>query len=187
MLEITIPGIHDSFYNEETEEFIDINVDETKLQLEHSLVSLSKWEEKWKKAFLGKKGKTYEEILDYIQCMTLTKSVDPKIYGNMTQEILDKIIDYISDPMTATTFNDRLIAKPKIQSRETVTAEVIYYWMVTLGIPQEYENWHLNKLLTLIKVINVKQQKPQKMNPRLAAQERARLNAERRAAARSKG
>ena len=155
MLEITIPA--SEIFNEETSEFIQIK--EQKLRLEHSLVSLSKWESKWCKPFLTKESKTYEESTDYIRCMTITQNVDPKVYNNIPIDIISKVNAYIDAPMTATTINDRNQKK----NREIVTAEIIYYWMIEFGIPFECQKWHLNRLITLITVCNIKQSPQKKM------------------------
>ena len=156
MLEITIPA--SEIFNEETSEFIQIK--EQKLRLEHSLVSLSKWESKWCKPFLTKESKTYEESTDYIRCMTITQNVDPKVYNNIPIDIISKVNAYIDAPMTATTINDRNQKK----NREIVTAEIIYYWMIEFGIPFECQKWHLNRLITLITVCNIKQSPQKKMS-----------------------
>lgn len=137
-----------------------IYVKEQTLHLEHSLVSLSKWESKWKKPFLSIKPKTEEEYRDYVRCMTITQNVDPNVYQVLTIANLNEVNKYINDPMTATT-----ISKIASQSRqrEIVTAEIIYYWMLCSNIPFECQKWHLNRLLTLINVCGIKSQKPQKI------------------------
>lgn len=156
MLEITIPGIE--LYDENTNEFI-YYPDET-IQLEHSLVSISKWEANWCKPFLNARDKSPDEILDYIKCMTLTEGVTNDLYSRLTQDNLSIINEYLGRPMTATTFSNEQ-GKP---SREIITSEVIYYWMVSFNIPFECQYWHLNRLLTLIKVCNVKNNPPKKMS-----------------------
>lgn len=173
MLRITVPALE--LWDEEKSEFIYRK--EQTLQLEHSLVSLSKWESKWKKPFLGKEDKTTEEALDYIRCMTITQNVDPEVYSRLTNANIDLINAYINDPMTATTFSRR---ETKKFNREIVTSELIYYWMVTYNIPPEYQKWHLNRLLTLIQVCTVKNEKPRKRSQNEIVTERAALNAARR-------
>lgn len=186
MFTFTIPKQHYEYYDEKKEEFLPpIDIPETTITIEHSLVSIKKWEEKWKTPFLGKKEINSEELIDYIQCMTLTENIDPKVYKWIPKEIIDKIMVYIEDPMTATWFNDD--AMPEKPNSSAITAEIIYYWMLTLNIPIEFQNRHLNQLLTLIKVINIKNSKPKKVDPKTAAMQRARLNAERRAKYNSKG
>ena len=174
MLQITIPPVEK--WDESRMEFV-----QTKgqtLQLEHSLVSLSKWESKWKKIFLSNTEKTYEETLDYVKCMTLTQNVDPDVYDNLTKENIDAINTYIDDKMTATYFpNDHQSAKG---SNELVSSELIYYWMIALNIPFECQKWHLNRLLTLIKFCNVKNQPPKKMSKRDLMRSNASINAARR-------
>lgn len=181
MLQLTIPAFEQ--WDERKETFI-----KTKgqtLQLEHSLVSLSKWESKWNKPFLSKGDKTYEETLDYIKCMTITQSVDPNIYNGLTQDHIDQINKYIEAPMTATTFAETKGGK---NNREIVTSELIYYWMIALNIPLDpCQKWHLNRLLTLIRVCNVKNAPPKKMSKRATVNSYAQLNAARRQQLNSKG
>lgn len=178
MLRIIIPAKPGrEFWDEEREEFITSpGFKEQTLQLEHSLVSLSKWESKWNKAFLSKNEKTTEETLDYIKCMTLTQNVSPEVYNNLTEENIKQINDYIGAPMTATYISENNSAKG---SREVVTSELIYYWMIALNVPFECQKWHLNRLLTLIKVCNVKNSPPKKMGKRALMSRNASLNAAR--------
>lgn len=188
MFEIIIPEQHYEFFDEKTQEFLPtIDIKETKLQLEHSLISLKKWEQKWHKAFLKDEEKTKEELLDYIRCMTLNHGIDQNIYNWVPADVMESVLTYIKDPMTATWFSDSSLVGCQRTSRETVTAEIIYYWMISLNIPVEFQKWHLNQLLTLIKVVNIKNQKEKKIDKKAAARERARLNAKRRAQYNSKG
>ena len=173
MLEITIPAIE--LWDEEKQEFI--NKKEQTLQLEHSLVSLSKWESKWCKSFLYTKEKTFEETLDYIKCMTITQNVSDDVYTRLTNKNIEDVNNYIAAPMTATVFYDN---KNQGGKNETVTAELIYYWMISLNIPFECQKWHLNKLITLIRVCNVKNTPPKKMSKRELMSRNASLNAARR-------
>lgn len=173
MLRITIPSTEQ--WNEITQEFV--RTEERTLQLEHSLVSLSKWESKWHKSFLDKKEKTYEELLDYIRCMTITQNVKPDIYACLTNENIKQVNDYINDPMTATYFSNEKVGGV---NREVVTSELIYYWMIALNIPFECQKWHLNRLLTLIKVCNIKNTPPKKMSRQQMLSRNAALNATRR-------
>ena len=178
MLKIVVPAMEG--WDERKEEFV--HYKEQKLELEHSLVSLSKWESKWQKPFLSSE-KTSEEILDYIRCMTLTQNVNPDVYYRLTQDNIRQINEYIESPMTATTFGE----DKKPRGREIVTAEVIYYWMIALQVPFECQKWHLNKLLTLIKVCNIKNQPPKKSSKADIMRRNARLNAQRRARSGSRG
>jgi hypothetical protein len=184
MLQITIPA--SELWDEKNNEFICTK--EQTLQLEHSLVSISKWESKWKKAFLKNVEKTNEEIVDYIKCMTITQNVDSDIYNYLTNENYKQINDYINDSMTATKVYD---SDDKKGSRETITSELIYYWMIALNIPIKFEKWHLNRLLTLIRVCNVKNKPPKKKkgstNTKETANRYAELNAARRKQLNSKG
>ena len=180
MLKITIPG--GEYFNEETGEFI--NIKGQTLELEHSLVSLSKWESKWHKPFLTKEEKTVEEITDYIRCMTVTPNVKNDTYTNLTNENIAEINAYIENPMTATTVYDD---SKQGSSREIVTSELIYYWMIALNIPFECQKWHLNRLLTLFKVCNIKNQPAKKMSRREIMSRNAALNAANRKRFNSKG
>lgn len=154
------------------------------LQLEHSLVSLSKWESKWHKPFLSKGDMTYEETLDYIKFMTLSENVDDDVYEHLTAVNIEQIKQYINDPMTATTFSKDENTK---RNREIITAEIIYHWMIDLGIPFECENWHLNRLITLVRVRSAKLAKPKKRGTKEIASSYAALNAARRKQLNTKG
>lgn len=181
MLQITVP-ISSEGWDAEKEEFI---APQTKvLQLEHSLVSLSKWESKWHKPFLAKNNKTLEETIDYIKCMTITQNVNSDVYDHLTKQNMDTIGDYIDDSMTATFFTEE---KTRRSNSEIITSELIYYWMIALNIPFECQKWHLNRLLTLIKVCNIKNQPPKKMSTRDRLSRNAALNAARRKQLNSKG
>lgn len=174
MLQIVLPEME--YYDEANEIFIPVK--EQKLQLEHSLVSLSKWESKWCKPFLSKQEKTHEETLDYIKCMTVNQNVDPSVYKRLTKKHIKEINDYIAAPMTATFFSQK---EKGGRSGEQVTNELIYYWMVAAQVPFEpCEKWHLNRLLTLIRVCNVKNQPPKKMSKKALMSRNAQLNAARR-------
>lgn len=162
-------------WDEKKQEFI--RTKEQALQLEHSLVSVSKWEAKYHKAFLSKQEKSFEETIDYVKCMTLTQNVDSKVYQYLTNDNINQINKYIEAPMTATYFTDDKIAK---NSREQITAELVYYWMIALNIPFECQKWHLNRLLILIKVCNVKNQKPKAIGRKEMARRNAALNSARR-------
>lgn len=180
MLQIVIPGGEQ--FDEEKMEFINLGRD-TVLQLEHSLVSLSKWESKWQKPFLSS-SKTKEETLDYIRCMTLTQNVKSEVYSRLTIQNLNEINDYINSPMTATTFYDERMGK---KNKEIITSELVYYWMIALQIPFECQKWHLNRLLTLIHVCNIKNQPPKKMSKKEIMSRNAALNEARRKQLNSKG
>lgn len=181
MLQIVIPAIE--MWDESKEEFVETKEQKT-LQLEHSLVSLAKWESKWNKAFLSKKEKTDEEILDYVRCMTITQNVDPEVYTRLTPENYKVINNYIEAPMTAAHFAED---PTRSGSREPVIAETIYYWMIALNIPPEYQKWHLNRLLSLIRVCNIKNGPQKKVSKRDVMTRNAALNAARRKQLSSKG
>lgn len=174
MLRITIPATE--YWDESKEEFVTDGKEQT-ITLEHSLVSLSKWESKWCKAFLNPKiEKTHEETIDYIRCMTITQNVDSSVYDRLTGANIREIQTYIDHPMTATTFSNLASnGGPK----EITTSELIYYWMITFNIPMECQKWHLNRLLTLIRVCNVKNNPPKKMSRREIINKYAALNASR--------
>ena len=180
MLTITIPA--GELWDEKNQQFI--SVKEQTLQLEHSLVSLSKWESKWCKPFFSQKEKTLEETIDYIKCMTITPNVKPEIYNFLTNSNINQINKYISAPMTATWFTNDRVGK---LSSEQVTSELIYYWMIALNIPFECQKWHLNRLLTLIKVCNIKNQPAKKMSKRDIMSRNSALNAARRKQLHTKG
>lgn len=157
MLKIIVPKSETTLFNNSTNEFIDkVLEQDTTICLEHSLVSISKWESKWHKPFLASTQKTNEEIIDYIKCMTITQNVDDIVYEMLTKENLKEINAYIENPMTATTFTDNRKGAPAPKNKEVLTSEVIYQWMVAYQIPFECQKWHLNRLITLIRVCNVK-------------------------------
>lgn len=173
MLQIKVPLCPEG-WDEEKQEFVEPKI--KVLQLEHSLVSLSKWESKWCKPFLSKTEKTTEETIDYIKCMTITQNVDPDVYNHLTKENIDAVNDYIAAPMTATYFSEDKNNKP---SREKTTSELIYYWMIAQNIPFECQKWHLNRLLTLIRVCSVKNAPPEKKSKGDIMRRNAALNAAR--------
>lgn len=181
MLRITIPSVE--YYDEIAEEFV--TVKGQTIQLEHSLVSISKWESKWCKSFFSREEKTAEETVDYIKCMTLTQNVNPLIYNHLTQSNMDDVNEYIEAPMTATVFYDD--NSKKGGRGETVTSELIYYWMVALNIPFECQKWHLNRLLTLVKVCNIKNSPPKKMSRKELMSRNASINAARKQKLNTKG
>lgn len=180
MLRITIPTLEQ--WDEQNQEFV-ITKGQT-LQLEHSLISLSKWESRWCKAFLTREAKSTDETIDYVKCMTLTQNVNPELYKHFTQENILKVNRYIEAPMTATFFSEE---SGNRSSREQVTAELIYYWMIALNIPFECQKWHLNRLLTLIRVCNIKNQPPKKRSTKEILSRNASLNAARRNQLNTKG
>lgn len=183
MLPLEIPA--SEFWDPVKESFI-VTKKQT-INLEHSLVSISKWESKWHKAFLDKGLSSVEEAVDYIRCMTITQNVDPEVYTLIVNSpaLFQKVSDYINDPMSATTFNERKSGSGG--NREVITSELIYYWMTAFNIPSEYQKWHLNRLLTLIRICGIKNEPPKKMGRNeLRAQNRA-LNAARRSRIGSKG
>lgn len=174
MLTITVT-VNENF-DEEIEEFV---YDEFDLTLEHSLVSLSKWESRFEKPFLGKEPKTNDEVLGYIYEMILTPGVPPHIVSLLSDENIDEISRYMDAKMTATWFQE---IEPKTKSKEVITAELIYYWMTTFNIPfSPAETWHLNRLFTLIQVANAKNAKPKKMSSAEARRRQNELNKQRRA------
>lgn len=154
MLKIDIPLTNEG-WDDEKQEFVDAKVQT--LQLEHSLVSLSKWESKWHKPFLTNDNKTLEETIDYIRCMTITQNVPLTVYDKITDDIIRQVNEYIENPMTATWFNESKHGGKKRNS-EQITSELIYYWMTSLNIPFECQKWHLNRLLTLVRICDVKNQ-----------------------------
>lgn len=168
MLKITIPAAE--FFDESTYCFI--TTKETTLTLEHSLVSISKWESETEKPFIGRK-LTREETIQYIRCMTITQNVDPLVYESIPDRIINNISNYIDQKQTATWFGED--ESKKRPQRRVITSELIYYWMIQCGIPWECEKWHINRLLTLIRVC----QEESKPSKQLSYKERAALNAAR--------
>lgn len=165
MLEITVKT--EESFDEATAKFV--KTKPFKVCLEHSLVSVSKWESIWEKAFLGEEDKTREETLSYVRLMILNDELPPEVFEELIKTHLDEIRSYVSAPMTAT----KLASNPNApRSRETTTAELIYYWMISLNVPIEFQHWHLNRLITLVRVISLKNT-PQK---RMSMRERRELN-----------
>ena len=176
MLTVIVSGTE--IYNEETEEFG--SFDDFTLELEHSLISLSKWESKFQKPFLAKENKTAEETLWYVKAMILNPMYPTDLFQRLTQENLDEINAYIESSQSATTFGTMPDSKGR-GSPETITSELIYYWMIAFNIPFETQYWHLNRLFSLIRICNTKQSKPRKMSKAEVAQRNRDLNAQRRA------
>ena len=179
---LTIKLSDKELFDEKKNEFIDIKGQT--IVLEHSLFSLSKWESIWHKPFLTiDNNMSMEELISYIKCMTITQHVDDSTYLAIDNKTVEEIREYIANPMTATTFSDQ----GGSPSREIITSEVIYGQMVALQIPFECQKWHLNRLLTLIKVCNLRNEPPKKMTMSEVMARNAKLNAERRARLHSKG
>lgn len=181
MLRIIVPAVEG--WDEAKQEFVDLKPAQT-LSLEHSLVSLSKWESKWCKPFVSTKDKTSEEMIDYIKCMTLTQNVSDDVYNRLSTENIRQINEYINAPMTATWFNER---KNGSRRSEQITSELIYYWMIALNIPFECQKWHLNRLLTLVRICNIKNQPSKKMSRNEILSQNAALNAARKKQLNSRG
>lgn len=137
------------------------DVKECTINLEHSLISLSKWESKWKIPFIGNKNLTPEQMLDYFRCMTIEKNVDPMVYRCLGNDQIQEILSYIDDPMTATWFGKSEDDIASLTDNRAVTSELIYYWMFANGISKDCEKWHLNVLITLIHVFS-EENKPKK-------------------------
>lgn len=149
MLQITIP--EREYYDEATESFIHIK--KQSLCLEHSLISISKWESTTNKPFLKTLEKiSSSEFMEYIRCMTITPNVDPLVYNGLTEQNINEIKNYIEARMTATTFVDN----GQSRGRHVITSELIYHWMITFNIPFECDKWHINRLLTLIRICSIK-------------------------------
>lgn len=173
---VTAEGFDDS-----KNEFVEYET--AMVELEHSLLSLSKWESKWEIPFLGSEEKTDEQVLDYVRMMILGDEITEELLSKFTVKEFDTIKKYINAKMTATTFNET----KKETAKEVITAEIIYYWMIALGIPFECETWHLERLLTLIKVCNIKNAPKDKRSARQSAEERRALNEQRRRETGSRG
>lgn len=186
MLQVTIP--ESEFFDERTSSFIQFN--ETTLTMEHSLISLSKWEMKWQKSFLSlleKQQLTHEQTIDYIRCMIITPALDriPFVDVMITPDVISKVQAYINNPMTATVIGKNPYQKPG--RKKVITSELIYAWMISYGVPLDMQKWHLNRLLTLLRVLQVENGGSKKMaNKDIYAQNRA-LNEARRTQFHSKG
>ena len=180
MLAITV--VFEEAYDEVRKKFVVLKG--TDLELEHSLVSVSKWESHFEKPFLSSQDKSEEEMLFYIKCMIQTENFPGGVFSKFSQKNVDEINDYIGAKMTATWFNQLGPQKP---NREVITAELVYYWMIALNIPFECQHWHFNRLMTLIKVCNEKNAPPKKMNKREAMERQREINAQRRAQMGRKG
>lgn len=175
MLTITIPG--DEVFDGETQTFSTVN--DVVLELEHSLASLSKWEQTFEKPFLGADVKTTEETLGYIRAMSNVE-IPPEVFSRITDSNISDINEYIDKKMTATWFSE-INRKTGLPSQEIITNELIYYWLIAFQIPFEVENWHLNRMFTLIRVCSMKNEKPKKMSREAMINERQRINEERKA------
>lgn len=174
MLKITVPG--GEFYDESRNRFV--TVPKTNLQLEHSLVSISKWESIWRRSYFNSPPQTDKERRDYIRCMTMTQNVNPDVYDSISKKQMNQIFAYCESPMTATTVS----AKPDpSKKRKIVTSELVYYWMIEYGVPFDpCEKWHINRLMMLLTVCSEKNKPQKKMSKaELAAHHRA-VNAARR-------
>lgn len=182
MLQITVPATE--MFDEKTSRIITLPAKE--LRLEHSLVSISKWESKWKKPFLKESEMTMEETLDYVRCMTITQNVDRSVYKRLSPANIEAVKTYINDPMTATWFSNQS-KQPSGRSGGVITSEVIYWQMIALEIPFECQTWHLNRLLTLIRICADKQQPSKKMSRSALMKRNRGLNAARKAKLGSRG
>lgn len=167
-------------YNEDTREFYQIP--ETKLVLEHSLISISKWESIWHVPFIGNKNITPEQAFSYIKCMTINTQPNEMVYNMLNQEHMKMIDEYMQNPMTAQKFYNEKKGRPG-----EITSELIYYWMIQLQIPIEFEKWHFNKLYTLIKLCGYKNKDPKKMSKSEALRQHKALNAQRKAKLHTRG
>lgn len=182
MLKLIVPG--KEWFNDQTQEFVCLGSDTT-LLLEHSLLSISKWEAKWKKSFFDKpESRTAEEEIDYVRCMTINQGVDRNIYYNLTADLMKQIHDYINDQQTATTITRHKKGK---SSRRIVTSEVMYSWMIRYGIPFECQKWHLSRLMRLIEVCEADNGPAEKMSQAEIMKQNSALNAARRAKHKTKG
>lgn len=183
MLKLHVPARE--WFDDEKQEFV-LQNKPCDLMLEHSLLSLSKWEAKWKKPFLDDSGnRTDIEFLDYIRCMTVNQGVDPMVYYNLTPDLITKIREYVKDPMTATTIRRR--QNKRSRAKKIVTSELIYSWMIRYGIPFECQKWHLNRLMMLIEVCMTENGEQKKMSKQEIMRENAALNASRKATHKTKG
>lgn len=192
MLHLIVPAEVEELWDENNERFIYKQLSKPyPLDLEHSLISLSKWESIWCKRYFESEEKSYEETKSYIQCMTITKNVPDEVYERIMvdQKLIKEITDYIKAPMTATTFTTygQQTSDSNNSEMKKVSSERIYYWMIEHGIPVQFEKWHLNRLLTLIRVCNFSRNKGKKMSPEELTRTNAEINRINRAKFNSKG
>ena len=180
MLKIIVPG--NDFFDDSIQEFV--TVGDLVVELEHSLVSLSKWESIYEKPFLAPGEKSSEEILGYIKTMLINPEIPSDVFSRLSEDNLSKINEYIDAKMTATWFSEQ---RGQLKSQEIITSELIYYWMITFQIPIMCENWHLNRLFTLIRICNIKNAAPKKMSRSETAARNRELNAQNRARLGTKG
>ena len=171
MLTLTIPAA--TLYNSATNEFIDTK--EQTIVLEHSLVSISKWESKFCVPFIDHE-LTLPEFAEYVRCMTISQNVNPYVYSALTKQNVEDIKEYMDRKMTACKFSGK---KPRNTSGEFITSETLYYLMFGLGIPKECEKWHLNRLLALIRFCQAKTGPQEKMTKAETDAYYAKLNAQR--------
>lgn len=186
MLQLIVPS--GEYFDETDSSFVYVN--EQRLQLKHSLVSISKWEAKWGRAFLSTTPKTSEQTMDYIVCMTITQNVNPLTYSQITNAQIGEIADYINHPMSATVLPGETNTSTKIIApvkQDVITSELIYYYMTALNIPFECQKWHLNRLLTFIKVCSVKTAPKEKMSKGDLLRRNRELNKERQEKLNTKG
>ena len=163
-------------FDEESQKFVDIEPEY--LDFEHSLVSLSKWEAEYEKPFLSKEEKTTEEIRAYLRHMLLTPDVSDEKLDRLSSEDYNRINEYISAKRTATWFREGPVGRGP---QPTITSELIYYWMVAMTIDWDAQYWHINRLLTLIRICNEKNAPKKKMSRAEMAAQRRSLNEQRRA------
>lgn len=176
-LMLTIVVVGEELYDNENNEFS--TTGDFTLELEHSLLSVSKWESKYKRPFLGPGEKTIEETLGYIEAMILTENPPDDYMTKLSQDNIKEINEYIESNQTGTTFNEIVKQTP---NKEIISAELIYYWMVAYRIPFEVQHWHLSRLFALIRICGIKQEKPKKVSRRDAQAQRAAINQQRKAA-----
>jgi hypothetical protein len=174
MLKLIIKG--DEVYDEATNRFGTVN--DIVVELEHSLLSVSKWESKFEKPFLANTEKTVEEIVEYVRFMIITPGLPPEVLNRFTNAHFEAVNNYINSKQSATTFGQM---PDRRGPGETITSELVYYWMVQFNIPFECERWHLNRLFSLIQICNIKQSKPKKMSKGDIARRNRELNEQRRA------
>lgn len=183
MLTIVVTGTE--LWDEKKQEFL--STKDRTLQLEHSLVSISKWESKWHKSYLSQDTKSEEELIDYIKCMTITQNVNSEVYLCLTEDHYKEINSYIDNPMSAVSFKKKQGKKGGLKNQGMITSEFIYYQMISLNIPFECQKWHLNRLLSLIELCNNKNQTPKKLSRNELLSRNASLNASRREQLKTKG
>lgn len=152
-------NLGDELFDEETNTFL--HPVGKKLHLEHSLLSISKWEAEWEIPFLNT-DKTSEQSLSYIKCCVLDDDFDELLLNTLSDKNILDFNAYLSKGMTAKKIIDlrsSLSQKRKSRrpaSQKALTSEDIYYSMIQFHVWKECEEWPLQRLLSLLQLCSLK-------------------------------